>query len=571
MPSITFWNRLEPRPRSTDLANALAARVRDPAWFLARQWQLGEFHGEDAASPAYARISSVFGPIGGWAAAGATDGASIGGGAPLERPLTAEAASPLDLSLAVELGQSFARFLTAANASDTYDAFLAAYPIGAAPALEPPRTARLRALWQGRVIDGGALWAASQHPPIVGQPPPGVPATVPAARWTDASSAVTQLAAWVTSTVGTIGDADPTTWRPDRLDYTATLIATAPAASGDPIALTTTPHRDGDVAWYALEVSPTPPPGFFGGGRAHTVTGAAIPAPVRFRGMPNERFWDFEDGRVDFGGLRPDRRNLASMLLMDFMLVHGNDWFLVPFPMQVGNLAATTLTVVDVFGDSTAIPRADAADPRWSMFSITNPDGTPAPYFALLQSGASAILDSAPVEDVLFLRDDLANLAWGVEHATDNHLGDAWTAADRVLAIAEPPPISMSPLAYRLQTSVPSNWIPFQPVNTNPGGASPHIALERAALLALDGPPALHPPLGRVLEPSSLPAGTPYRVRDEEIPREGKRVIRRFRRARGFDGSTHLWVARASSIGTGEGWSGLRFDLAAPTVPPDGT
>ena len=46
------------------------------------------------------------------------------------------------------------------------------------------------------------------------------------------------------------------------------------------------------------------------------------------------------------------------------------------------------------------------------------------------------------------------------------------------------------------------------------------------------------------------------------MPREGVRVVRRARRARGVDGSTHVWVARAKSAGTGEGWSGLRFDLA---------
>jgi hypothetical protein len=66
MPSITYWNRLEPRARSTDLAGALAARVRDPAWFLARQWQLGELTGEDAGSPAYVRIEAAVSSVVGW-------------------------------------------------------------------------------------------------------------------------------------------------------------------------------------------------------------------------------------------------------------------------------------------------------------------------------------------------------------------------------------------------------------------------------------------------------------------------------------------------------------------------
>jgi len=95
------------------------------------------------------------------------------------------------------------------------------------------------------------------------------------------------------------------------------------------------------------------------------------------------------------------------------------------------------------------------------------------------------------------------------------------------------------------------------------------IALERAALLSLSGAPTVPSPLGRVLAPSWMKETDKYRVREEEIPREGARVVRRARRARGVDGSTHVWNARARSVGTGEGWSGLRFDLAVETAPPE--
>ena len=43
--------RLEADPNQTDLARGLAAEVADPAWFLGRQWQMGEHQGEDASSP----------------------------------------------------------------------------------------------------------------------------------------------------------------------------------------------------------------------------------------------------------------------------------------------------------------------------------------------------------------------------------------------------------------------------------------------------------------------------------------------------------------------------------------
>src|SRR5262245_15277705 len=150
MPSITFWNRLEPRPRSGDLAEALAARVRDPAWFLTRQWQLGEFQGEDAGSPAYLRMHCELAPIFGWQAKGAA-AAPIAAGTPIEAGVTAEPSSPHDLTVAVEIGQELDRQLAARSSDDLRDAFLAAYPIAADPD-DDPAAALLRALWRGRAL-----------------------------------------------------------------------------------------------------------------------------------------------------------------------------------------------------------------------------------------------------------------------------------------------------------------------------------------------------------------------------------------------------------------------------------
>ena len=45
------YTRLEPRQRERDFEAGFAAAVHDPAWFLARQWQMGEYQGENASSP----------------------------------------------------------------------------------------------------------------------------------------------------------------------------------------------------------------------------------------------------------------------------------------------------------------------------------------------------------------------------------------------------------------------------------------------------------------------------------------------------------------------------------------
>ena len=51
-----YWDRIEPHTRDVDLEEGLQARIADPLWLLARQWQVGEFRGEDAASPVHVRL-----------------------------------------------------------------------------------------------------------------------------------------------------------------------------------------------------------------------------------------------------------------------------------------------------------------------------------------------------------------------------------------------------------------------------------------------------------------------------------------------------------------------------------
>ena len=67
VPLIRGWNRLEGRPRSDDFSRSLKSEVRDPLWFLTRQWQFGEFEGNDAGSPIDARIAYQASPLSGYA------------------------------------------------------------------------------------------------------------------------------------------------------------------------------------------------------------------------------------------------------------------------------------------------------------------------------------------------------------------------------------------------------------------------------------------------------------------------------------------------------------------------
>lgn len=558
--SITHWNRLEPRPRSLSIADAVAARIRDPLWMLTRQWQMGELQGEDAGSPTFVEVDGRVAPL---------DRLALGGGAlqrldpgqPLERWVAAEPFTP-DLSVRVELGQTFEALLEAQGVAALAGPFRAAYPLPGKETLDGRDTDALRFLetCRGRALDGVALYQAAKAAGGLPAAPPVDPGPAAGAR-----AAVSSLLLWVDEVFGGFGTGDAPAWDASHLEYRAQVAATGPDGKG--VRFSAHAGRDGDFDWYAFDVDPddTPPALAPAEPRAFVST----PMHVRFRGMPNARWWDFETGTTDFGAIEPQKRDLAKLMVMDFMLVHGNDWFVVPFPQEVGTLSwLESLLVHDVFGGLTLVERADAepvssALERWTLYSsaITADGASVAPFFVLPPSPAGAIQPGPALEEVRFFRDEMAELVWAIERTTENGLGAPWSGHERSLAGkpgAPPPGAAGAPLRYRVQTDVPESWIPFLPVALD--AATGQVALQRASLFQAAGEkPVL--PLGRILRP----AAPSYCVAEEEVSRAGTWITRLACRSRWIDGSTHLWLARRRGVGAGEGDSGLRYDAATAT------
>lgn len=100
--------------------DGLQARVHDPLWTLARQWQMGELTGEDAGSPIGAALNVVTAPIGPLSLGGA--GGTVvpfdGAHSPLECVVEAESwdtpAQP-NLRLAAETGLQLERAMRRAG------------------------------------------------------------------------------------------------------------------------------------------------------------------------------------------------------------------------------------------------------------------------------------------------------------------------------------------------------------------------------------------------------------------------------------------------------------------------
>ncbi len=555
-PSITYWHRVEPTPRSDSLVRGLEAAVRDPLWFLTRQWQMGEFRGEDSGSPASVSFRARQSRFESWSAGG-KDPQPLDGRAPLEALVEAEHVSP-NWAIAVEIGQMLARMLATNGAgTGTIELFRIAFPVPTPAdlsALQRRDDALVRFLrvCGRRSIDGlavlsAAIAAAPAVPPSVG---------VPAGGETIASqAALASFIDWASAAYGRIGSADGPAWRPDRLDYDVAVAART--AAGNDVQMRAEAGLHGEFDWYAFDET----------GRGRSVDSSAtselsfslFPTAVSFSGMPNSRWWQFEDARFNWTNVDTDRREIAKAMVLDFMLVQGNDWFLVPFGQAVGSLITVDqLLVKDVFGDLTLVARADtgAAEgrARWTMYStaVAGKAGEGlAEYFILAPSALRTTVDGPDLEEVRFLRDEQANLIWAVEARAENGVGRPWAGHERAVTIAEelpPSPATDAPLRYRLQTTVPVHWIPFPPVQTDATRRA--VALERAAMQRIiDGALTRVEPVGRVLRPTNLDDPDVYRVREEEVTRSGTRILRADRRTRWLDGSTHAWISRRRRAG----------------------
>lgn len=565
-PSITYWNRVEPTPRSDSLARGLEAAVRDPAWFLARQWQMGEFKGEDAGSPSVVSFQARVTRFKSWSPEGG-DERPFEMQAPLEALAENEEVSP-NWQLAVELGQLLERMLTSEGAAQTtFKRFRSTYPIPAIADLSADERrdealVRFLRVCGGRGVDGvRALQSAKGSAP-------GIPVELNISSEPEqgrVTSALTNFVAWVTGTYGAIGRSDAPSWQPARLDYGIKLRAETPQESD--VVLRAEAGSNGDFEWYAFDQVGAQNAS---GVTTETIALSLLPTNVNFSGMPNSRWWQFEDARFNWTNVDVDRREIGKTMLLDFMLVQGNDWFLVPFGQPVGSLITVDQLVVrDVFGDHSLVQRADGETPgvagRWTMFSTLTEDGSAerlADYFILPPSALRTTLDGPDLEEVRFLRDEQSNLVWGVEAKTENGIGVAWSGHERALGYPDqnPAATSAAPLRYRLQTPVPVHWIPFPPVQIDTAHRA--VALERAAMERfVDGEMLAIHPKGRVLDPTHLDSER-YRINEEEVSRSGTRILRAAHRTRWVDGTTHVWISRRRRAGMGEGASGLRYDLA---------
>jgi hypothetical protein len=303
--------------------------------------------------------------------------------------------------------------------------------------------------------------------------------------------------------------------------------------------------------------------------------------------MPNTRWWTFEERKTNFGDIHPGTIELAKLLLIEFGLVYANDWFLVPFTIPAGTISNIKgLSLTNVFGERFWIEAsgsgAEDDRQRWNMFTLNIKNGADqkADMSLALLPTVPKIQESAPLDEVVLIRDEMANMVWGIETIVPLASGTSKSGHETAIetrnfyqqflekAIADgtitvPPVEYKASIRYQVMNTVPENWIPFIPVHIEKSNRE--IQLQRAAMPRIlegeaDTPEKVRP--RTVLLREGLDKGKPeaYYIHEEEVPRAGIRVSQSFQRTRWYDGKVFVWLGVRKRTGGGEGSSGLAFD-----------
>jgi hypothetical protein len=425
-PTVLMWNRLEARPRTHDFDRALKAEVRDALWMLTKQWQMGEFKADDAGSPVFAKIHIKSSRLDTYRAAGRAAQA-FEENVPLETKVEQKkipfvrGGREISVDIRLEMGYRWLKML-AKEGLDFRGAYIATYPF-VLPANDrgADDIYAHKEVWQqyeavsGRSVDGYKLY---QHLVATGsRASDGITNADPAMSALDGLGVT--FKDWVSSAYYQPEDEKNNAWLPERLEYAFECSSTAET---EQTLIKAEEYYQGNLDWYAFDISRRQADDPGQQKRPHTST--FIPAHVQFEGMPDTRWWKFEDGKTSLSDIKPSTTDLSKLLLVEFGLVFANDWFLLPYVLPVGSLANVEgLTVSNNFGETIWIEPAEEAgsdDTVWSMFKLASErqDNT-----LLLAPSAMKVHEGEPLEEIVLIRDEMSNMVWGIETRVPGALG----------------------------------------------------------------------------------------------------------------------------------------------------
>ena len=611
LPTLPVFNRLEARPRTHDFDRALQAEIRDALWMLAKQWQMGEFLGDDAGTPVTAKMYvektmlTKYRPA--QHAAEAFDD-TVPLEARVEQRRIPFQAGELEIALDLRLlmGRQWAKLLTKFVSDATLQEELKAAYIRNYLVYQPDpderedvyyasnqQSWRKHAAMAGRSVDGKKLYDEigedeGKHVATV-----GAEVTLSPAEESTLLDLGKRFVKWFDDLYyQPEGEEGNDAWLPSNLEYQ--FACSAPKDSVE-IVFSAKEYYHGHLDWYNFsidqettslgEVESKPMPEGFDA----PIIRSFIPTPVQFDGMPNTRWWTFEEGKTNFGDIKPDTTDINKLLLIEFGLIYANDWYLLPITLPAGVIANVRgMTVKNVFGENlwiTATGKGRDDDPhRWTMYSmdIAGLDRKPADLSLMVVPSVPKIQEGKPIEEIQLVRDEVANMVWGIEKRIQLPSGESIPGREasrdtlrylkRIIRestpVEEPDFEAAASLRYKIMSSVPENWIPF--IATHEEGSNRETRLQRGSMpRIIEGDPdetiqKVKPRTSLLREGLDLEVKQSYYINEEEVLRAGINLTQSYQRSRWYNGRVFIWLGVRKWTGRGEASSQLRFDYLKP-------
>lgn len=549
--------RLEGRSRDGNDDSGLAMRIADPLWLLGRQWQFGEFRGEDNGSPISVTANYRKEQAGLYSFPN-SEKLEIGS-VPLEARVEAMVIPVRDLRSKVRLGLKLEEMIKAqfpAGESVVFiDRLRKEFPLKM-EGKSDRKSLSYYNLMSGKVPDGGSLWEKIQKNEF------------PKGDFLPLEAVIQKLKNWYHSLY--LPSGAQSSWQSGNLVHQFSV-------HGQDIELNAPDYQSGHLDWYSFDKAT------IGIDPSEKATDSEFYMPVRvsYAAMPDKRLFSFEDSQLELSGMEVDQADLIKLMIIDFSLVSDNDWFTFPIEMELGELCwVNRITIKDVFGITTVINNDKdtgqylEANPlkMWDVFKIRPSDlmrergksnqelYKKEEQFLYLPPVTAFRQESRPLEELLLLRDEYANMVWGIERTVCNELGKPVDGYDLHLELNGPflkteernEANQIALPQFRLASPVPTNWIPYLPFHIDES----NIELRRAVMMRNEtntAPEDIHP-LSLLAQKDLLS------IREEAIPRAGVRVQLTRQRVRWTDGRTYIWLGRKVLAGKGEGSSGLTFD-----------
>ena len=563
--SLPQWSRLEARPRGTDLTPSLKAQLRDPLWLLCRQWQLGEFEGDDCGTPVYSDLDY--------------DCSSIQSQQVPLNPLIS--AQPVfndndpglkSLDVRIQMAEMWIRIISSDAQLKILVSKFSSNPLYRlredAGLLQDEAGFGMLEFYKDRYFDGYLFYKDLKRFNAF-----------PATQRALLNVKFAMFTQWYKRTY--FQDEKFNNWNNSNLEYQYSFIVNEKTEESTSVLSTKTiaiaEFYEPVPEWYHLKIksqqNKASTPALLSGIKtlryAKNSPGLKklIPSSLRFAGMPESRFWAFEEGGTNLAAIGADTLDLGRIALLEFGLIYSNDWSIMPLKAPLGSIMQIrSLKITDSFGKEQTIQATDQGNSNswnsWAYFSMdmvkTGNRGKTDPSMPLL-AVIGQPMQGEPLEEVVFQMDEMANLVWAIEKTVTSPSGGSKEGRSQQ---KERKRQQGTDWKYEPQSQVPLHWIPFAALQSD----TKQWVYRRGKMLSETGEKIY--PQTSLLRKGLSSGNTVQQVFDivnHELCREGIQLKLRYNYGRWLNGEIYLWKAIQKETGGGEGSSGLAFDQMVNT------